>query len=365
MSHSDNFEKEDIEKYLNFFAEEYKKNNNDLLRIIIVGGASVLLNYDFRKSTKDVDFSNPLSSSIEKTIRKTAENFKISNDWLNNNFRKSDSYSDKLDGVSIFYKNISDILEVRTINSEYLIAMKLVACRNYKHDLSDIVGILWENSKKNKPLQKKDIEKAIITLYGTIEKIPKESKKILDNLFDNNNNNYETIYLHYKQREEEGRRQLKKLEKNSLQNQVFTDHNDLVKRLDNLINKKFEEKDNLIFGKNNIDKIEEMACFKHEIKKEELVDHKGNKIKINKTEIISEEKNICKYECCNIKGKNIYILQQIKDNNIETWQFYKNFNKESAIYFIDYYNKKNKIIDNLNKLSNQNDNSNNGGSRKK
>ena len=33
-------------------------------------------------------------------------------------------------------------MTVRTVTSEYLIAMKLVAGRVYKHDLTDIIGIL-------------------------------------------------------------------------------------------------------------------------------------------------------------------------------------------------------------------------------
>ena len=54
MSHSNNFSKDNIDIYLNDFAEEYKKLNNDkqLLKIVLVGGAVVLLNYNFRKSIK-------------------------------------------------------------------------------------------------------------------------------------------------------------------------------------------------------------------------------------------------------------------------------------------------------------------------
>jgi hypothetical protein len=70
MSRSTNFSKDDIEKYLNYFAEEYKKlNAGDIpLRIVLVGGASILLNYNFRKSTNDIDYSNPLSFFIENAV---------------------------------------------------------------------------------------------------------------------------------------------------------------------------------------------------------------------------------------------------------------------------------------------------------
>ena len=68
MSHSNDFNKDNIELYLNDFAEEYKKLNNDkqLLKIVLVGGAVVLLNYNFRKSTNDIDYSNPQSDLLTR-----------------------------------------------------------------------------------------------------------------------------------------------------------------------------------------------------------------------------------------------------------------------------------------------------------
>ena len=143
MSHSNNFNKDNIETYLNDFTEEYTKltNGKQPLKIILVGGASVLLNYNFRKSTNDVDYSNPKSDLIDKVILKTANKYKLSKNWLNNDFRLTSSYSDRLNDVSVSHKKISDIVEIRTIGPEYLIAMKLMACRSHKHDLSDIAGI--------------------------------------------------------------------------------------------------------------------------------------------------------------------------------------------------------------------------------
>ena len=40
--------------------------------------------------------------------------------------------------------------------AEYLVAMKLMAGRQYKYDLSDIVGVLIEQEEKNEPF---DLEK--------------------------------------------------------------------------------------------------------------------------------------------------------------------------------------------------------------
>jgi len=82
MSSDDIFNKENIENYLNYFAIEYKQLNGgkNPLKIILVGGASVLLNYNFRKSTNDIDYSNPTLPFIEDAIEKTAKKFNIGNE---------------------------------------------------------------------------------------------------------------------------------------------------------------------------------------------------------------------------------------------------------------------------------------------
>ena len=113
----------------------------------------------------------------------------------------------------------------------------------------------------------------------------------------------------------------------------------LISKDDLIINKKASGRQNDLGDVEKLEykkiKIEEMKCYKHEIKNEIIIDFRGNKI--NKMEIISENKNICKFDCIDKKGKNIFILQRIKDNNTERWYFDINFNKISAIEFIKQF----------------------------
>ena len=67
-------------------------------------------------------------------------------------------------------------MEVRTIKDEYLIAMKLVSMRKYKHDRSDIVGILYENEQNGNKISFQDIDRAVNNLYGSWDKISPDSK---------------------------------------------------------------------------------------------------------------------------------------------------------------------------------------------
>jgi len=246
MSHSNDFNKDNIDIYLNDFAEEYKKLNNDkkLLKIVLVGGAVVLLNYNFRKSTNDIDYSNPQSDLIDKAIEKTAKKHRLFKNWLNNDFRKTSAYSDKINEISIPYKQISDVLEVRTISSEYLIVMKLMAFRNNKHDLSDVAGILMENKENGKPLNIENIKNAAVTLYGNIDKLPNESLVMLNNLFERND--YKNDYLYLKKREEAVRNKYKELKKENRFEAEILDHKALLSKATNKINKKLEEYDDML-----------------------------------------------------------------------------------------------------------------------
>lgn len=138
------FRKSEIDSYLRELSKELKKEfgRNSSFELILVGGASVLINYSFRDTTVDVDAFVSTQSSIKAAIRRVADRHNLPEDWMNSDFRYTDSFSTKLLQYSKYYKTFSQVLQVRTIKDEYLIAMKLMAFRSYKHDFSDIVGIL-------------------------------------------------------------------------------------------------------------------------------------------------------------------------------------------------------------------------------
>jgi len=200
------FNKETIDNYLEELADECKTLDDNLkpIKIILVGGASVLLNYNFRANTGDIDIDTSNFENLKSAINNISKKHNISDKWLNDDYKKSSSYSKKIPEVSILYKNISNVLEVRTVNSEYLVAMKLMSDRIYKHDMSDIAGIFFEHSKNNNKLNKEDIDKAVVELYGDIEKLPSFSKKLLNSLL--NTEDFNRLYLYIDKRENEAKR---------------------------------------------------------------------------------------------------------------------------------------------------------------
>ena len=60
---------------------------------------------------------------------------------------------------------------MRTVTGEYLVAMKMMSARQYKNDLSDIVGIIGEHQRKNAPLTFDRIDRAVRELYGSWDRI--------------------------------------------------------------------------------------------------------------------------------------------------------------------------------------------------
>jgi hypothetical protein len=70
------------------------------------------------------------------------------------------------------------------MSAEYLVAMKLMAGRQYKYDLSDIVGVLIEQDEKNEPLDLEKIRKAAVDLYDSYDKIPESSRTFIEGVYE-------------------------------------------------------------------------------------------------------------------------------------------------------------------------------------
>lgn len=188
------FTKDNLDTYLKALAKEYKKRNRNAppAEIILVGGAAILTNYGFRNTTTDVDAIIHATSAMKDSINHVGDTFNLPNNWLNTDFTHTSSYSPKLSEISTYYKTFSNILQVRTISAEYLVAMKLCSGRKYKNDLSDIIGILAEHEKRGAPITMDAINNAVLSLYSDWKKISTESLTFITNALQNKN--YQNLY---------------------------------------------------------------------------------------------------------------------------------------------------------------------------
>ena len=179
--------KENLDTYLKELAKQFRKLNGKAMpaEITLIGGASILINYGFRDSTYDVDALIHASSAMKDAINYVTDTLGLPNGWLNEDFKNTKSYTPRLVNYSKYYRTFSNVLAVRTITGEYLVAMKLMAYRQYKHDISDIVGILREQKNSGDPLTFERIDKAVNDLYDSWENLPKNAKNMIESILAN------------------------------------------------------------------------------------------------------------------------------------------------------------------------------------
>lgn len=181
------FTKDNLDGYLKELSKEFRKMNGSRMpaEIILIGGAAVLINYGFREMTYDMDAIIQASSSMKDAINLVGDRMGLPNGWLNTDFMKTSSYTPKLIQYSKYYKTFSNILKIRTISAEYLVVMKLMAGRQYKNDLSDVVGILIEQQKSGAEITLNRIKMAACELYDAYENLPESSRNFIEAVYRN------------------------------------------------------------------------------------------------------------------------------------------------------------------------------------
>lgn len=244
-----NINKSDLDLYLKELSKELKKEfgRDANIELIIVGGASILLNYDFRDTTRDIDAIILSRSSIKGAINRVGDKYNLETGWVNSDFCKTTSYSPKLVEHSKYYRTYNQVLTIRTIGEEYLVAMKLASMRNYKNDLSDIIGII--NSDGDMDITYEKIDQAVGELYGGWENMPEGANGFIKQVLDNGNRK---LYMDIKQEEIQNKELLTNFE-NLYDNVLNTNNIDVI--LSTLKEKKLKERDSEFNLKNNSESL--------------------------------------------------------------------------------------------------------------
>ncbi len=172
---------------------------------MLVGGAAILANYGVREMTYDIDAVITASSAMKEAVNAVGDRLGLPNGWLNADFKNTSSYSPKLSQYSKYYRTYSNVLNIRIISAEYLVAMKLMSGRRYKKDLSDIIGILSEQDRRGEPLNYQQIDCAVKNLYGGWADISEYAIQVLKVAL--NSENLKELFME-QEREEELSKQL-------------------------------------------------------------------------------------------------------------------------------------------------------------
>ena len=209
------FTKENLDQFLKAVSKEYRKlvGKSRPAEIVIIGGASVLINYGFRNMTTDIDALIFSASAMEDAINHVRDRYDLPDGWLNSDFTRTESYTPKLLEHAKYYRTYSNLVTIRTISAEYLIAMKLRSGRLYKNDLSDVLGILAEHEERGCPLSEDKIRAAAIELYGDWDVLPKSSITFIENIL--REGHFSALYKEIAESERETRSLLTKFEQDN------------------------------------------------------------------------------------------------------------------------------------------------------
>ncbi len=214
----DKYTKENLDEILCELGKAFRKLNGTKIpaEIVLIGGAAIVAGYGFRESTTDIDALIQASSAMKDAVRQIGDRFGLSRDWLNQDFKKTVSYSDRIVQYSIPYRTFSNIMYVRTLPAPVITAMKLASLREYKYDKSDIIGIIMESH-----ISREQVEQAVNNLYGAFDRLQhkKTAKSLLDEIYSTDD--LKGLYQKYRNEEIESFALLKKLD---------SDHPELLTR---------------------------------------------------------------------------------------------------------------------------------------
>ena len=205
------YNKNSLDEALKKLGKEIRRLGGKEIRaeITIVGGAAIIAGNTFRESTTDIDAIFRAPSLIKDAINNVAEQNGFTKGWINQDFKNTESYSPKIEQYSVYYRTFSNVLQVRILPPEYIAAMKLAALREYKHDKSDIVGLIHDNK-----LTKKQIDHAYCNLYQgyDMKENGKEAKEFLDRIFQEKD--LEKLYKVIQEEERDSKEILRNIEEN-------------------------------------------------------------------------------------------------------------------------------------------------------
>lgn len=166
-----------IMQYLDLFAKDLLLQHNYNLghiKVLIVGGAALALKYNFR-GTVDVDADIKFGGAIRRSVDNVSKYCNIPNDWLNQDFVKSYSFSRGLWDDAIYIRTLQNYLDIFVVSDISQLCMKLSSGR--KKDIGDIELLI------DKCYSKKIDEQMVLSrydkLYGDRTSLKQNAVKVM------------------------------------------------------------------------------------------------------------------------------------------------------------------------------------------
>jgi hypothetical protein len=152
------------------------------LEMTLYGGALMLLAYDARDSTKDVDAIVHPAEVARRLVARVAEERGLPEDWLNDDVKCFVSTREAKNEL-VIANVLPDGLHVTRPTAKYLLAMKVMACRmplpGYAGDLADIATLLRVTR-----LRKLEEIESVMDAFFPDTVLPAETRQILSAILE-------------------------------------------------------------------------------------------------------------------------------------------------------------------------------------
>lgn len=167
MLHNKLIQKEDIDTLFSNLSKEYELlGGNKTVDIYLVGGAAIILSFDYRASTLDIDACFKDNALLNSAIDNVSSKLNLPKDWINQDFIKTPSYSPIIKEKAKLFAKYGNYINILYLDAKYLIAMKLKSSRPTGGDLDDIIMMIYELRYKNMNISYKEIINAYRELYS-------------------------------------------------------------------------------------------------------------------------------------------------------------------------------------------------------
>lgn len=167
MLHNSLINKENFDAIFQKLATTYETlGGNEKISIYLVGGTAIVLNFTYRQSTLDVDALFNTNNVLAKAIEIIGKEFHLTDDWLNSDFVKTPSYSNKIVQKASIYKKYGKYILIYCLETKYLLAMKIKSSRPEGGDIDDIIKMIYETRLNNIGLTYDEVINAYKELYN-------------------------------------------------------------------------------------------------------------------------------------------------------------------------------------------------------
>ncbi len=173
MTLENKFSVDDLRMILSAVAEEYDKRKGEPLIVVIIGGSAAVFQFDFYTTTRDIDYllEKPSPLFLE-CVKSVGERLNLQGRWMHEQSVTREKYAVGL--KKVFFSGStplpikSERVSFRVQGRDWYLALKIASFRRYRHDATDILGLLIEEKSQGRKITGADIKNFYDKICGMV-----------------------------------------------------------------------------------------------------------------------------------------------------------------------------------------------------